>query len=234
MCISISAMHLLSVLSITNEHINTSHSVLSITNQYISTLHSVLSITNEYISTLHPVLSITNEYISVLYITYAYPTFWILCTLWIAAHDCPCCTLLSCSYVRRYQCYSLLMNRERVLYWQPTGPNPPHHLESSLLTSYWSESTTSSWCVGRPALRHGSLNSLFHVAWYLRSCNWWIYIWHKGAGAEVDGALSQDSCHSSLLSGLYVLSGLLHITVIDIHYYFSSMCITIIYLYTLL
>ena len=37
--------------------------------------------------------------------------------------------------------------------------------ESSLLTTYWSESTIPS----RPALRHGSLNSLFHVASYLPS-----------------------------------------------------------------
>jgi hypothetical protein len=36
--------------------------------------------------------------------------------------------------------------------------------ESSLLTTYWSESTTSSRCLSRLALRHGSLNSLFHVA----------------------------------------------------------------------
>ena len=36
--------------------------------------------------------------------------------------------------------------------------------ESSLLTTYWSESTLSSRCFGGPALRHGSLNSLFQVA----------------------------------------------------------------------
>ena len=39
------------------------------------------------------------------------------------------------------------------------------HIERSLLTTYWSESTNLS----RPALRHGSLNSLFQVAVYLRS-----------------------------------------------------------------
>jgi len=38
--------------------------------------------------------------------------------------------------------------RESVLYWQPTGPNSPYHLDD----------------FGRPALRHGSLNSLFHAA----------------------------------------------------------------------
>ena len=53
-------------------------------------------------------------------------------------------------------------------------------------------------------------------------------ILHKGAGAEVDGALSQDSCHFSLLSGL------LHITAIAVQYYSSFMCVTIIYFCTLL
>ena len=38
--------------------------------------------------------------------------------------------------------------------------------ESSLLTTFWSESTLSSWWLGGPALRHGSLNSLFKVAWH--------------------------------------------------------------------
>ena len=37
--------------------------------------------------------------------------------------------------------------RERDLYCQPTGPNPPYHLDN----------------FSRPALRLGSLNSLFHV-----------------------------------------------------------------------
>ena len=41
--------------------------------------------------------------------------------------------------------------RERILYCQPTGPNPLHHLDD----------------FGRPALRHGSSNSLFQVALYL-------------------------------------------------------------------
>jgi len=43
--------------------------------------------------------------------------------------------------------------RERVLYWQPTGPNPHNHRDD----------------FSRPALRHGSLNSLFQVALYLPS-----------------------------------------------------------------
>ena len=38
--------------------------------------------------------------------------------------------------------------RQRVLYGQPTGPNPPSHLDDSSI----------------PAVRHGSLNPLFHVA----------------------------------------------------------------------
>jgi len=38
-----------------------------------------------------------------------------------------------------------ITNRERVLYCQPTGPSPPHHLDD----------------FSRPAMRHGSLNSLF-------------------------------------------------------------------------
>ena len=41
--------------------------------------------------------------------------------------------------------------------------------ENSLLTSFWSESTLSSWWSGGPASRHGSLNSLFQVALYLPS-----------------------------------------------------------------
>ena len=41
--------------------------------------------------------------------------------------------------------------RERVLYWQPTGPNPLHHRDDFV----------------RPALRHGSLHSLLQVAFYL-------------------------------------------------------------------
>ena len=43
--------------------------------------------------------------------------------------------------------------RERVLYWQLTGPNPPNHRDD----------------FSRPALRHGSLNSIFRVASYLQS-----------------------------------------------------------------
>ena len=43
--------------------------------------------------------------------------------------------------------------RERVLYLQPTGPNPLHHSDD----------------FSRPALRHGSLNFLFQVASYLPS-----------------------------------------------------------------
>jgi len=42
--------------------------------------------------------------------------------------------------------------RERVLYWHPTGPNPLHHRDD----------------FSRPALRHGSLNSLFQVAYLPR------------------------------------------------------------------
>ena len=47
-------------------------------------------------------------------------------------------------------------------------------------------------------------------------------IWNKGAGAQVDIALSQDSRHCSLLSRL------LHITAIAVHHFYSSMYITII------
>ena len=43
---------------------------------------------------------------------------------------------------------SLCAERERVLYGQPTGPNPLNHRDD----------------FSRPALRHGSLHSLFHVA----------------------------------------------------------------------
>jgi len=42
---------------------------------------------------------------------------------------------------------------ERILYWQPTGPNPLDHRDD----------------FSRPALRHGRLNSLFMVAFYLLS-----------------------------------------------------------------
>jgi len=41
--------------------------------------------------------------------------------------------------------------------------------ESSLSTTYWSESTLSSRWFGGPASRHGSLNSLFQVALHLPS-----------------------------------------------------------------
>ena len=40
--------------------------------------------------------------------------------------------------------------RERVFYWQPTGSNPLHHRDD----------------YSGPALRHGSLNFLFQVAFY--------------------------------------------------------------------
>ena len=43
--------------------------------------------------------------------------------------------------------------RERVLYWQPTGPSPPHRLDV---------------LVDRPCAM-GVLNSLFYVALYLPS-----------------------------------------------------------------
>ena len=43
--------------------------------------------------------------------------------------------------------------RERVPYWQPTGPNPLNHRDD----------------FSRPALRHGSLNFLLQVALYLPS-----------------------------------------------------------------
>ena len=43
-------------------------------------------------------------------------------------------------------CFGAL--RERVLYWQPTSPNPLNHRHN----------------FSRPALRHGSLNPLFQVA----------------------------------------------------------------------
>ena len=46
-------------------------------------------------------------------------------------------------------------NRERVLYWQPTGPNPLNHRDE----------------FSRPVLRHGTLDSLLQVAWYLPSEN---------------------------------------------------------------
>jgi hypothetical protein len=39
--------------------------------------------------------------------------------------------------------------------------------ESSLLTTYWSEPTSSFSRYGEPASRHGSLNSLFQVVLYL-------------------------------------------------------------------
>jgi hypothetical protein len=42
-----------------------------------------------------------------------------------------------------------VIQRESVLYWQPTGPSPPCHLCS------------------RPSLSHGSLNYLFHEALYI-------------------------------------------------------------------
>jgi hypothetical protein len=44
--------------------------------------------------------------------------------------------------------------------------DPSRERESSLLTTYWSGSTD---VFGGPALRHGSLNSLFQVALYLPS-----------------------------------------------------------------
>ena len=41
--------------------------------------------------------------------------------------------------------------------------------ENSLLTTYWSESTLSSWWLGGPASCHESLNFVFQVALYLPS-----------------------------------------------------------------
>ena len=66
---------------------------------------------------------------------------------------------------RQYRCHLVISpirtknhkprteGRERVIYWQPTGPNPLHHRDG----------------FSRPALRHRSLNSLFQVALYLPS-----------------------------------------------------------------
>jgi len=55
-------------------------------------------------------------------------------------------------------------------------PPPPRSVyciseerESSLLTTYWSKATLSSWWLGGPALRHGNLNSLFQVVLHLPS-----------------------------------------------------------------
>ena len=50
--------------------------------------------------------------------------------------------------------------------------------ESSVLTTYWPESTWSSRLFSGPASRHGSLNSLFQVALYL-PCN------DEGEGREI-------------------------------------------------
>ena len=52
-------------------------------------------------------------------------------------------------------CYRIRRNPQRgkVLYWQPTGPNPLNHRDD----------------FSGPALRHGSLNSLFQVTLYLPS-----------------------------------------------------------------
>jgi hypothetical protein len=44
-----------------------------------------------------------------------------------------------------------LVETERVIYLEPTGPNPLHHRDD----------------FRRPALRHGSLNSIFQVAFCL-------------------------------------------------------------------
>ena len=46
----------------------------------------------------------------------------------------------------------------------------PRQRESSLLTTYWSEPLNHRDNFSKPALRHGSLNSLFQVALYLPSC----------------------------------------------------------------
>jgi len=51
-------------------------------------------------------------------------------------------------------------------YW-----SDPSQKKTSLLTSYWSGSTSSSRFFGRPASRRGSLSSLFQVALHLPSWN---------------------------------------------------------------
>ena len=60
--------------------------------------------------------------------------------------------------------------RERVLYWQPTGPNPLNHRDDFRDD------------FSRPALRHGSLNSLFQVALHLPSSTLQV------VGAEFGGS----------------------------------------------
>ena len=49
------------------------------------------------------------------------------------------------------------------------GTPLPRERESSLSTTYWSESTLSSWWLGGQASCHGSLNPLFQVALHLPS-----------------------------------------------------------------
>jgi len=53
------------------------------------------------------------------------------------------------------------------MYWHISRPR--RDLESSLLTTYWSESNLSLRWFGGPASRLGSLNSLFQIALHLPS-----------------------------------------------------------------
>ena len=55
----------------------------------------------------------------------------------------------------------MTMQREKVRYSQPTGPNPIDHRD----------------VFSRPALPHGNLISLFHVAWNLPSMT--MHVPHK-------------------------------------------------------
>ena len=56
-------------------------------------------------------------------------------------------------------------NCDGAVSWDESCPAlQPHRVwESSLSTIWWSESTFSSWWLGEPASRHGSLNFLFQT-----------------------------------------------------------------------
>ena len=63
--------------------------------------------------------------------------------------------------------------RERLLYGQPTGPSPLNHRDG----------------VSRPALRHGSLNSLFQVALDLPS---WTIPANEGGRVSREAAREEE------------------------------------------
>ena len=79
------------------------------------------------------------------------------------------------SYLYSYNYMYLIHNMHSTFRGAPSNRRsnripPVRWIKSSLLTTYWSESTLSSWWLVGPASRNRSLNFFFQEALHLPSC----------------------------------------------------------------